>query len=144
MAQQYNGDLAVQSNHFRGVSTFQITPGQIPNFKAIRAAVYTVSLVGGVSGNYNASVYGYVGSILYPIAGLSSLTTVAVAPGRIMTPLTYEPTGNLSATELVVGASQQAMTLVDRVPPAEVRIASTSATAGISAHVVVGAVIRGD
>ncbi len=135
MAQQFNANIATQTDHFRGSSTIEIsTVTALPNFRAITGAVYAVEITGGQSGAYSVQVVGHIGGSTFVIAGTTGLGT---AGSRVLYPGTYANTGALQdiGTNLVASGYQINTT----VPPSAVIFETSKATFGTSTNVVVSA-----
>ena len=155
MPSQWAGRIAGQSVHFRGTSTvgaqaFNSVTGNRPfSNRALTKAVYVARVTGGVSGTFGISVIGTIGmhgTALLPNANLAGTTvliagatTIAAAGTFVLVPYNYGIDGKgfvgTTATTPIYQGIDQA------VPPAYVAFESNIATVGISAHIVVNALM---
>ncbi len=139
MAQQFNAIIAEQTDHFRGVSTIQIsqTTSNLPNSRAISGSRYVAEVVGGVSGMFSVVVVGHIGGTTHAIAGV---TAIAAAGSFTL----YHAVYNSGGTNNVIGTVNSVTRHhIDQVvPPSAVLFGSSGSAVGISASVTVSASLQ--
>lgn len=139
----FSGILATQTVPFRGTSTVFVHTSvpEMSNFRALRSAVYTCTVAGGVSGSFGVVVLGMVGGMTVHIAGNTTFLFDTVGQvACVLYPASYGSDGKLNALETATAAATQQ---IMSVPPYAVVFQSAIATAGISANLTVGAVLLG-
>ena len=149
MANQWSARIVSQSSHFRGISTVGVVSSVpvFPSTRAIMNAVYVLRVTGGVSGSFGVNVLGQVGmqgTALLP-NGMITGVTVALAGvtgiGAVGTYVLFPYGYSVSGVGTLVDAADVIHRLDRIVPPSAVAFESGIATAGISAHCVVSAVL---
>lgn len=153
MPSQWAGRIAGQSVHFRGTSTVgaqnsnSVTGNRPFSNRVLTKSVYVARVTGGVSGSFGVTVLGQIGmhgSAAIPngvVAGttvaIAGITAIGAAGTYVLFPYNYGIDG-----KGVIGYTTNLVYTIDQsTPPSAVAFESGVGTAGISAHIVVNALL---